>query len=505
MHRLKRLYGLLPQQVKPLARKAFRGVRRVVPGSSGGKPPVPPTAAEIAAVMAEPDYPRVTVVVPAYNEATHLTDCLASVRSQSVRSIECLVIDDCSTDDTAAVAAAVAALDPRVRVIANAENRGLPGSRNVGLVEGAGAFVTFLDGDDFLFPDSIRARLAALEARADEPDVIGTYCDWMPLPEDAELGFPTRKAVAKPDASYLQCDGEIPFIATAPLLRRAPFVALGGFDETFGTGEDFECWMRVMRHGYRFIYERHVGVAYRQRRGGMVQRDPAGHAEAALTVIRRMEAELPESDVVAGTPTVFRESLASYQSKVKTVRRVTASLALAVAADDDEQIARVSALLPRGAAAACAQALDPADIARRSLMRVHRADPAFSRADVEAAVVAAGYEPAVEFVMSPPWTTDDITAEGRAKLAAAGIAPPGAAADGPIAIDLPVECPRCGSRPGRGSRPGPRGDGGRGSAGGGRGGASPAVTSRSDDDLIAAARADARRAGGPSPAGARMP
>ena len=49
------------------------------------------------------------------------------------------------------------------------------------------------------------------------------------------------------------------------------------------------------------------------------------------------------------------------------------------------------------------------------------------QADVEAAVVAAGYEPAVEFVMTPAWTTDDITAAGRAKLRAAGIAPPGVA------------------------------------------------------------------------------
>ena len=68
------------------------------------------------------------------------------------------------------------------------------------------------------------------------------------------------------------------------------------------------------------------------------------------------------------------------------------------------------------------------------------------RADVEAAVVEAGYEPAVEFVMSPPWTTDDITPDGRAKLAAAGIAPPAPAADGPVSLDLPVECPHCGSR-----------------------------------------------------------
>ena len=68
------------------------------------------------------------------------------------------------------------------------------------------------------------------------------------------------------------------------------------------------------------------------------------------------------------------------------------------------------------------------------------------RADVEAAVGAAGFEAAVEFVMSPPWSTDDITAEGRAKLAAAGIAPPAPAADGPVALDLPVACPHCGSR-----------------------------------------------------------
>lgn len=68
------------------------------------------------------------------------------------------------------------------------------------------------------------------------------------------------------------------------------------------------------------------------------------------------------------------------------------------------------------------------------------------QADVEAAVAAAGYEPSVEFVMSPPWSTDDITAEGRAKLSAAGIAPPAPAADGPVALDLPVACPHCGSR-----------------------------------------------------------
>ena len=68
------------------------------------------------------------------------------------------------------------------------------------------------------------------------------------------------------------------------------------------------------------------------------------------------------------------------------------------------------------------------------------------RADVEAAVAEAGYEPNVEFEMAPPWSTDDISPEGRAKLHAAGIAPPAPAGDGPVTLDLPVECPQCGSR-----------------------------------------------------------
>lgn len=68
-------------------------------------------------------------------------------------------------------------------------------------------------------------------------------------------------------------------------------------------------------------------------------------------------------------------------------------------------------------------------------------------ADVRAALDAASVDADVEMVMSPAWTTDWITDEGRVKLRAAGIAPPGAAGDRPaVMLDLPVECPRCASR-----------------------------------------------------------
>lgn len=66
--------------------------------------------------------------------------------------------------------------------------------------------------------------------------------------------------------------------------------------------------------------------------------------------------------------------------------------------------------------------------------------------DIVAALAALGIaEARVHVALAPAWSSDDITAEGRAKLAAAGIAPPGSAGE-PGAIDLPPPCPRCGSR-----------------------------------------------------------
>ena len=69
------------------------------------------------------------------------------------------------------------------------------------------------------------------------------------------------------------------------------------------------------------------------------------------------------------------------------------------------------------------------------------------RDDVTAAVVDAGFEPDVEFAISPAWTTDWITERGRERLTAVGITPPPPVGDPTaVAVDLPVPCPRCGSR-----------------------------------------------------------
>jgi glycosyltransferase involved in cell wall biosynthesis len=235
--RLVRIYRALPSDAKPWVKRGWsfvgqvrRRARRLLSlrRSTG---PVTPNHEAVHAVMSSTGYPLVSVIVPAHNEQAFLDDCIRSIVSQSLMSIECIVVDDASSDATLDIAADWATRDRRVVVVRHDVNRGLAGSRNSGLQLARGRFVTFLDADDFLFASSLADRSAhLLEATEASSEVVGVYCDWMPVPEAALLDEQVRPPVDKPDVDYLSCCAEIPFIATAPLLVREPLVNLGGFD-----------------------------------------------------------------------------------------------------------------------------------------------------------------------------------------------------------------------------------------------------------------------------------
>lgn len=105
----------------------------------------------------------VSVVIPAFNAAGTLDATLSSARGQSHRELEILVVDDGSTDGTAAIVEAHARQDARVRLIAQA-NGGVARARNNGIAQASGAFIAPLDADDLWHPDKTVLQLAALAA-----------------------------------------------------------------------------------------------------------------------------------------------------------------------------------------------------------------------------------------------------------------------------------------------------------------------------------------------------
>ncbi|MDR2986513.1 MAG: glycosyltransferase, partial [Nocardiopsaceae bacterium] len=104
----------------------------------------------------------ISVVVPFYNNAALLGDCLASIAAQTYRNLQVVMVDDGSTDGSAAVARDQAAADPRFELISQ-QNRGPGAARNRGVAAATGEFLAFVDADDLLPPDAYATMLPVLE------------------------------------------------------------------------------------------------------------------------------------------------------------------------------------------------------------------------------------------------------------------------------------------------------------------------------------------------------
>jgi CDP-glycerol glycerophosphotransferase len=103
-----------------------------------------------------------SVVVPMYNVAPYLHECLDSIANQAHRDLEVIMVDDGSTDDSARIAADFAAKDARFRLVTQ-ENKGLGAARNTGVRHASGAYLMFVDSDDVLPSYAVDTLVAALE------------------------------------------------------------------------------------------------------------------------------------------------------------------------------------------------------------------------------------------------------------------------------------------------------------------------------------------------------
>ena len=113
--------------------------------------------------------PLISVIMPVHNVAGHVGDTIASLRAQTLGDFEAIVVDDGSSDGSAAIARAAAEGDARFHVIRQA-NRGPGGARNTGLDAAAGSFIAFIDGDDRFVPVYLERLYGVLEA---------TGADWV--------------------------------------------------------------------------------------------------------------------------------------------------------------------------------------------------------------------------------------------------------------------------------------------------------------------------------------
>lgn len=116
----------------------------------------------------------VSVIIPCYNQACFLIDCINSVRAQSYGNWEAIIVDDGSPDETKEVAERLISIDDRIRLVGKL-NGGLSSARNAGIEVAKGQYIQFLDADDAIAPEKLSIQVKALNEFTDERLALSDY------------------------------------------------------------------------------------------------------------------------------------------------------------------------------------------------------------------------------------------------------------------------------------------------------------------------------------------
>ncbi|MGO4406415.1 glycosyltransferase family 2 protein [Bosea sp. RAF48] len=198
----------------------------------------------------------VTVIVPTHNRRHMLPQAVHSILRQHSVSIELVVVNDGSTDETRSWLDRLAAADPRVTVVHHAQPRFISGARNAGLARATGRWVAFCDDDDLWAPDKLATQLAALRAGSARWGCTGVAV----VDENLQIIGHHRVEGGDVLAGLLESN-RIPTGSTV-IAERDLVREVGGFDTALRGSEDWDLWIRLAQHSQLAAVDRPL-IAYR--------------------------------------------------------------------------------------------------------------------------------------------------------------------------------------------------------------------------------------------------
>lgn len=196
--------------------------------------------------------PTISVIVPVYNGGAFLHRCLDALDRSTVKPLEVIVVDDCSTDDSAKICR-----QKGVKVISTAKNSGPAVARNLAARIATGEILLFVDADVVVKADTVAQVGERFRSRPEISALFGSYDD-----EPGEPNFLSQyknlqhhyvHQASSPEAST--------FWSGLGAIRRDVFVEFGGFDEKkFDTPsiEDIELGFRLRRSGHKILLDREI-------------------------------------------------------------------------------------------------------------------------------------------------------------------------------------------------------------------------------------------------------
>jgi glycosyltransferase involved in cell wall biosynthesis len=257
--------------------------------------------------------PLVSIVVLCHNYGRFLQEAMESALGQDYPSLELIVIDDGSTDDSLEVASRY---EDRARVLSQ-PNQGLARTCNRGAAEAAGEYFVFLSADDALEPSYVSELMGAL---ARTPEASFAYCAARLF--GAESGI----APARPFSAFSLVRGRN-YINGSALTRRADYLAVGGYPEDLGEGafDDWDFWLTMVERGHRGTYVSKPLLRWRRHERGSKNPASRGTAEGETARVRARHAALLQGASTAPYALDRAVGLADRLFRISRSRRLLAA------------------------------------------------------------------------------------------------------------------------------------------------------------------------------------
>lgn len=206
------------------------------------------------------------MIVLCYNQARFVVETLESVKAQTYKNTELIIVDDCSSDNSVEIVNRwLHENSVQCTFIRHEKNQGICKSLNEALDATTGKYVSMIASDDIWFPDKIARQVALMEAQAESVGVV--YSDAFEI-DEAGNALPLmfieahRKLPQMPQGEILDTLVEGNFIpGMTTLIRRSCYNKVGLYDESL-PWEDWDMWMRIARH-YSFLHSPAPSANYR--------------------------------------------------------------------------------------------------------------------------------------------------------------------------------------------------------------------------------------------------
>ncbi|NJN10964.1 MAG: glycosyltransferase [Richelia sp. RM2_1_2] len=187
--------------------------------------------------------PKISVLMSVYNGSSYLRESIESIQNQTFTEFEFIIVEDCSTDNSAEIIAEYAEKDQRIVVIINKENIGLTKSLNKGLKIARGEYIARQDADDVSLPSRLQKEALLLEKH---PEISLVSCDIELI--DSQGNFIGKcQRTCEPDlvSWYLLFYNRLAGHSQV-MFRRQLVIELGGYDENRRYSQDYELWSRMI-------------------------------------------------------------------------------------------------------------------------------------------------------------------------------------------------------------------------------------------------------------------